>query len=125
MIATAAERAQRGEQFLDVKVPGWPAMVDTLTLDLMDQVKCVLGQITPHLRTCDCDPEVSPYGWFLFDDHAPGVMDDPEALGFEPIVTEEDVEDVDGDFSRAADSVALTEAWRQIITTKRAALVRN
>jgi hypothetical protein len=111
MRIAARERAERGAGFLDDVVPGWPAMVEIERLDQMSTQWCVLAQITTHLPAfdCHCDDELSLFGWFMYDDHSPAKVRDELGMGFIPVGED--------------DAHALTEAWTEIITAKRAALV--
>ena len=121
---TASERVERGAQFLDGVVPGWPALIDTEALDIGSVSDCVLGQLAPAMWeqvTCMHEGSIhnlSPFGWWMYDICAPAdASRQVFTFGFDGD------EDVSDDQTYLVDSGELTEVWRQVITAKRAALV--
>lgn len=73
---TYTERMNKGLDYLDANVPGWPSMVNPATLNMGSLTNCVVGQVMGHKWFCDSaqalmdistDPAVhdyrSPYDW--------------------------------------------------------------
>lgn len=110
---TAEQRVTAGAAFLDQNRPGWDALINRDRLDINSARNCVLGQldgsywISPlHLKP---DFDGARLGLMCTCAHA---IDDPENwLDLEAFLTVFDHCDAD----------ALTAAWRNLITQRRAA----
>lgn len=100
MSDTITERVARGAALLDVATPGWFEAINLDWLDLSNCNRCVLGQLAGDFMDALVEYEINP--------------DEARARGFEVSVDVEDVSVIDAEYD------ALTAAWRELITARRA-----
>lgn len=115
------ERIERGTALLDEKRPGWWHEIDLELLDIDSRCGCILGQLGDKTFQCRTPAEMYVNGLYLVR------LDNDRqasACGFDAETSVDDLCDRIGDTEAMRlleeEFTALTAAWRDLITRRRA-----